>query len=313
MRFALSPEQEDLRRSARRLLEGSPRARDDAKIWQSAKELGWAQVLDVGWLEAAVLMEEMGRALFSGPFFSSVCLAGAALAELDRPGEAALALHGEARFDGRLSGTKTFVIDGDVTEQLLVVAGDALVLTRGGARKRLETLDPTRHLAEVTFDGDQAELLTRDPAVLARALDRAAVMLAAEQVGGAARCLELATEHAKTREQFGKVIGSFQAVKHKLATMAMDVETARSAALWAAWTCDQRPGEVPAAAAVARVTASLAFLRCAGESIQIHGGIGFTWDHDAHLFFKRARADMSLLGEPDEMRARVARDVLRLA
>jgi len=135
--------------------------------------------------------------------------------------------------------------------------------------------------------------------VLRSVLDRAAVALAAESLGGAERCLEMATDYAKTRIQFDRPIGSFQAIKHRLADMLVSVETARSAVYWAA--CVVASGdeaELPAAAAVARSYATEAFFRCAAECVQIHGGIGFTWDNDTHLWFKRAKSSEVFLGQP---------------
>jgi alkylation response protein AidB-like acyl-CoA dehydrogenase len=222
-----------------------------------------------------------------------------------------------------LSGTKRYVVDGATAELLVVTArapgtsgddGVALYVVDarvpGVVREPVSTLDPTRRLATVHLRdvhvGREARM--GSARVLRSVLDRAAVALAAESLGGAERCLEMATDYAKTRIQFDRPIGSFQAIKHRLADMLVSVETARSAVYWAA--CVVASGdeaELPAAAAVARSYATEAFFRCAAECIQIHGGIGFTWEHDAHLYLKRARTSLSLLGSPARDRERVAR------
>jgi alkylation response protein AidB-like acyl-CoA dehydrogenase len=182
----------------------------------------------------------------------------------------------------------------------------------GVTRERVPTLDPTRPLAvvklrDVWVPGDAR---AGDASVLRRALDRAAIVLAAEQLGGAERCLEMATEYAKARVQFDRPIGSFQAVKHKLADMLTAVETARSAASWAASVADSSDDrELAIAAPLAKSYCGEAFFRCAAECVQIHGGIGFTWEHDAHLFLRRARASLTLLGSPAADRERIARSL----
>jgi alkylation response protein AidB-like acyl-CoA dehydrogenase len=134
----------------------------------------------------------------------------------------------------------------------------------------------------------------------------AAAMLAAEQLGGAERALALSLDHAKQRKQFGRIIGSFQSIKHKLADMLLLVESARSAAYYAACTAAETPADLPEAASIARAYCSEAFSRCAAEAIQIHGGMGFTWDHPAQLYFKRARASATLLGDSDYHREQIA-------
>jgi alkylation response protein AidB-like acyl-CoA dehydrogenase len=202
---------------------------------------------------------------------------------------------------------------------IVVVARDpepALYLvdasTAGLERKRTPTMDPTRALASVALADVRVAASARlgDATALQRALDRAAIALAAESLGGAERCLEMATDYAKTRVQFDRPIGSFQAIKHKLADMLVAVETARSAAMWAASVAasDDRSDaeQLPAAAALAKSYCTEAFFRCAAECVQIHGGIGFTWEHDAHLFLKRARTSLTLLGSPNVDRERIA-------
>jgi alkylation response protein AidB-like acyl-CoA dehydrogenase len=221
-----------------------------------------------------------------------------------------------------LSGTKRYVVDGDTADLLLVTArapetsgreGLALFLVDARApgvqRRKLPTMDLTRPQAAIDLRDVRVEGSARmgDAGVIRRALDRAAVALAAESLGGAERCLEMATEYAKARVQFGRPIGSFQAIKHKLADMLVAVETARSAAYYAARVADAGDdAELAAAAPIAKSYCTEAFFACAAESVQIHGGIGFTWEHDAHLFLKRARGSLALLGSPAGDRERVA-------
>ena len=221
-----------------------------------------------------------------------------------------------------LSGTKRYVVDGATADLLIVTArspatsgddGVALFLVDarapGVVREPVSTLDPTRRLATVELRDVHVGRGSRmgDAGVLRRILDRAAVALAAEALGGAERCLEMATDYAKTRIQFDRPIGSFQAIKHRLADMLVSVETARSAAYWAACVAaSDDEHELPTAAALAKSYCTEAFFRCAAECVQIHGGIGFTWEHDAHLYLKRARASLSLLGSPARDRERIA-------
>ncbi|MGR9090087.1 MAG: acyl-CoA dehydrogenase family protein [Gammaproteobacteria bacterium] len=213
----------------------------------------------------------------------------------------------------RLSGAKHFVLDGTTADLVLVVARDAgsqgreglsLYLVEGASeglqRRAVEVLDPTRRLAVLEFDDVRAECISVPGdagAALCRALDRATIALANEMVGGSQVMLDSAVEYAKLRMQFGRPIGSFQAVKHKLADMLLDVEHAKSAAYYAAAAIDDDTG-IPALAALAKATAADAYVRVAADCIQLHGGIGFTWDHDTHLWFKRAKSSEMLLGSP---------------
>jgi acyl-CoA dehydrogenase len=227
-----------------------------------------------------------------------------------------------------LSGTKRFVLDGQGADVLLVTArapgtsgedGVALFAVDAAApgvrRQPTATLDATRRMSTIELRDVRVSRSARTggaPA-LRRTLDRAAVALAAEALGGAERCLEMATEYAKTRVQFDRPIGSFQAIKHKLADLFVAVETARSAACWAAWVADTGDAaELGVAAALAKSYCTEAFFRCAAECVQVHGGIGFTWEHDAHLFLRRARGALSLLGSPAHDRERIARTALAL-
>jgi alkylation response protein AidB-like acyl-CoA dehydrogenase len=220
-----------------------------------------------------------------------------------------------------LHGRKRYVVDGHTADLLLVAvrgAGDIeLYAVPGDAdglrRQRLPAMDPTRALAEVVLDGVRLPATLRLGRAgwpeLERALLLGAVALAGEQVGGAQRCLDLAVDHAKVRHQFGRPIGSFQAIQHACADMFVQVESARSAAYFAGWTAACEPEQLAAVAPAAAAFASEAFFACAAACIQVHGGIGFTWEHDAHLYFKRARASRGLLAAPDHHREQIARAI----
>jgi len=229
-----------------------------------------------------------------------------------------------------LSGTKAFVLDGHTADTLIVVArqggtsgaeGLSLLLVdadaAGVTRRRLETMDMTRKQAEVIFDGVRvpAHRVLGEPGASGDALEstlrRAIIALAFEQVGGAQACLEMATEYAKVRIQFGRPIGSFQAIKHKCADMLVQTESAKSAAYYAGWVAAEDNAELPIVAPLAKSFCSEAFFFCAAENIQVHGGIGFTWEHDAHLYFKRAKTDELLFGTPTYHRSLLA-DALEL-
>lgn len=224
-----------------------------------------------------------------------------------------------------LGGTKAFVIDGHTAHILLVVArepgsegadGVSVIAVPGDAtgltRRRVETMDQTRKQADIEFEGVRVPMSAvigaegaAWPAV-SETLRRAAVALAFEQVGGAQRCLDMSVEYSKVRVQFGRPIGSFQAIKHKCADMLVDVESAKSAAYYAGWAASVGDDDLAVAAPLAKSFCSEAYCHAAGETIQIHGGIGFTWEHDAHLFFKRAKTDELLFGTPARHRAALA-------
>jgi alkylation response protein AidB-like acyl-CoA dehydrogenase len=225
-----------------------------------------------------------------------------------------------------LRGAKRYVIDGHVADLVVVAArasgsrgeeGVSLFLVPGHAaglmRRPLPTMDQTRRQAELRFEDVRvpAEARLGDEGAawpaLDRILDLARVALAAEQVGGAQRCLDAAVAYAKEREQFGRPIGSFQAIKHMCADMLLRVESARSAAYYAGCVAAVGGDELPMAASMAKAYCSEAFFHCAGQNIQIHGGVGFTWEYDPHLYFKRARATEQYLGEPAWHRERIAR------
>jgi len=295
-----------------------------------------------GPVEQLIVLEEMGRVLLCAPYFSTAVLAvhalqassdAAAQAEL-LPGIAAgttiatLAvpeddgswstdrLQTRARRSGDayvLAGSKSFVLDGAIADLLLVVAqaeeGPTLFAVDGRSpglsRRPLQTIDMTRKQAALTFDAVPARLVGSAGgagAVVEKILQLAAVALAAEQVGGAQRCLDMSVEYAKLRVQFGRPIGSFQAIKHKCADMLLEVESARSAAYYAAWAAADGSSELPLVASLAKAYCSEAYFHVAAENIQVHGGIGFTWEHDAHLFYRRAKSSEVMLGSPTHHR-----------
>jgi alkylation response protein AidB-like acyl-CoA dehydrogenase len=222
-----------------------------------------------------------------------------------------------------LSGTSDFVIHAESAERFLVLARDAAtaalsvvvipVQTSGITVTPHVMLDLTRPMARVTFDAvavSSEQLL--GPAggaagFVAQGLDLARIALAAEAVGGAEQILEMTTEYVKQRVQFGRPIGSFQALKHRLADMMVQVEAAKSAAWYAASVADEDGAQLGEAAAIAKSYCCDAFYDCAANAIQLHGGVGYTWEHDAHLYFKRARASASLLGSPAWQRERLLR------
>jgi len=360
--FAFSDEQEELRQTVRRFLEGkSPSAEVrrlmettegyDAAVWkQMGQELG-LQGLHIPeefggqgytFVELAIVLEEMGRVLLCAPYFSSVVLAANAILNAGTDAQKAELLPGiatgetiatlaftepngkwdsagitmEARADGDsylLDGEKMFVIDGHTAGLIVVVArlagtsgtdgiafftvdGDASGLTRTA----LATMDQTRKQARLEFSGVRAKPLGEPGAgwpALSKTLDQAAVGLANEMIGGAQFVLDMSVEYAKVRVQFGRPIGSFQAIKHKCADMLLEVESGKSAAYYAAWAAAEDNEELPVVAALAKAYISDAYFHCAAENIQIHGGIGFTWEHDAHLYFKRAKSSEIFLGD----------------
>ena len=276
-------------------------------------------------LELCAIAEEIGRALAPIPFSSTAYFVAEALmlagsdeqkarwlpriaagevigcfATVERPGTLVETQVRASVDTGRLGGTKLPVTDGGIADLAVVLArhggGLGLFLVDlsgpGVSRERLETLDPTRGVAKLTFEGAAAEPLG-DPGegmALAQAvMDRAAVLLAFEQVGGADRALEMAKAYALSRYAFGRPIGSYQAIKHKLADMYIKNELARSNAYYGAWALSTDAAELPLAAAAARVSACEAFWFSAKENVQTHGGMGFTWDVDCHLFYRRAQ------------------------
>jgi alkylation response protein AidB-like acyl-CoA dehydrogenase len=349
----------------------------DAGVWRQAGEQLGLQGIAIpeeyggagfSFAEQAIVLEELGAALYGGPYLASAVLAATALlASPDEdarkaflPGIASgdtiatlafteedgswepdairLAATATSRGDDptnppnsaqdnsadgwQLDGRKSFVLDGHTANLILVVArtGDTLSLfavtaeavqagTGGLTRTALPTLDQTRKLARLDFAAVPATLIGSvgdGAAVLSRTLDVAAIAQAAEQLGGAQRALDMAVEYAKVRHQFGRPIGSFQAIKHRCADLLLEVESLRSAVQYAAAAVAEDSAEVPVVAALVKAYASDVYFHVAAENIQIHGGIGFTWEHDAHLYFKRAKASELFLGDASYHREHLA-------
>ena len=285
----------------------------------------------LGMVELGILLEEIGRAVAPVPFSSSVCLATETIVRGGNEAQKRVWLPRLARGEvigslawaegagnpeplmikarvagGRLSGAKWPVADAGIADFSLVAARDerdevVLVLAdlraEGVQRNDLQTVDPTRNHARIEFARTPVERLPGDGWDLLRGLlDGAAVLMAFEQIGGAAAALVMATEYAKQRYAFGRPIGSFQAIKHKLADVYIANELARSNAYYGAWALSRGAAELPLAAAAARVSATDAFWLAAKENIQTHGGMGFTWAADCHLFYRRAKLTSLALG-----------------
>ncbi|MBM3683094.1 MAG: acyl-CoA dehydrogenase [Actinobacteria bacterium] len=327
----------------------------DTAVWQQmGAEMGLQGLIipenyggsGYGYVELGVVLEEMGKALLCAPFFSTVALAANTLLHAGSedakktylPGIAAgetiatVAFTEEnGRWDeagvtmtesgGKLTGTKSFVIDGHIADLVIVLAkssGGGLGLyavdgkAAGLTRTALSTMDQTRKQAKLEFNGVEATPIAKAGfswADWSTVLDLAVVALAAEQVGGAQRCLDMAVEYAKVRVQFGRPIGSFQAIKHKCADMLLEVESAKSAAYYALWCAAEVNDELPSVASLSKAYCSEAYFHASAENIQIHGGIGFTWEHPAHLYFKRAKSSELLFGDPTYHRELLAQRI----
>ena len=374
MNFGFNEEQELLRSTARKFFDNECASETVRKLmdgpegmtpdlWKKIAEQGWTGLIfpdehggmDLGFVDLVVLMEEMGRAVVPGPFFSTVLLGGLALLEAGTDaqkkawlpkitsGEAratlawmepsaelgarGLTLQATAKGAGfTLDGTKLFVHDAHTADVIVVAArtgsgkspeeGISLFLvpkgTPGLSVTLLPTMDQTRKLCEV---GLKSVALGADAlmgpagsgwAPLARVIDRATVALCAEMCGGAQKVLEMTVEYAKIRQAFGRPIGSYQGVKHKAADMLVDVENSKSITYYAAWAMDEGVPEGPLAVSMAKAYVSDAYRRVSGAGIQLHGGIGFTWEHDLHLYFKRAKGSEFTFGDATWHRERVA-------
>jgi alkylation response protein AidB-like acyl-CoA dehydrogenase len=373
MNFGFSEEQELLRSTARKFFENecpstvvrtlmeTPEGMTPA-LWSKLVEQGWLGLIypeaydgmGLGLVDLVVLMEEMGRAVVPGPYFSTVMLGSLAILEAGNETQKKEWLPkiatGEKRVslawmepsatlgpDGvtlpatqkngtyMLSGTKLFVPDAHTADAIVVAArtgmgksedGVALFLVPKGAPgvdvKLLPTMDQTRKLCEITLKdvrlGSDALLGAAGAGwkPLARVLDRATVALCAEMCGGAQKVLEMTVEYAKIRQAFGRPIGSYQGVKHKAADMLVDVENSKSITYYAAWALDEGVTEGPLATSMAKAYVSDAYRRVSAAGIQLHGGIGFTWEHDLHLYFKRAKGSEFTFGDATYHRERVA-------
>ena len=300
-------------------------------------------------IELGVVLEEMGRALLCAPYFSSVVLAAntlllsgddaakkahlpgiaagetiATLATTEPSGrwdEAGITIEAKGSgSDFTISGTKSFVLDGHTANLIIVAArtgkGVSLFAVDGNAsgltRTALSTMDQTRKQAKLEFSNTPAKLIGTEGKgwdVLSQVFDLAAVALAAEQVGGAQKVLEMAVQYAKDRIQFGRPIGSFQAIKHKCADMLLEVESAKSAAYYGMWCASEMNDELASVASLSKAYCSEAYFHAAAENIQIHGGIGFTWEHPAHLYFKRAKSSELMFGDPAYHREQLAQRI----
>jgi len=369
MNFAFTDEQEELRRTVRAFLDSkSPETavREqmeteqgyDEAVWKQAAEQLGLQGLAIpeefggsgyGYVELGIVLEEMGRALWCAPFFSTVVLAGNTLlhsgddaakkeylpgiasgetiatvaftepnGKWDESGIEATAT--QAGDGWKLNGTKMFVLDGHTADLVIVAAktpkGTSLFAVDGGAegltRTALSTMDQTRKQAKLELADTPATLVGTEGQgwdVLNKVLDLVVIGLAAEQVGGAQKVLDMAVEYAKVRVQFGRPIGSFRAIKHKCADMLLEVESAKSAAYYGLWCASELNDELPSVASLAKAYCSEAYFHAAAENIQIHGGIGFTWEHPAHLYFKRAKSTELLFGDPTYHRELLAQRI----
>ena len=313
----------------------------DDKLWQRGTELGWTGLAvpeehdgaGQGLVELCLVAEEIGRAAAPGPFTDSA-LAGLALARLGRPDllaalaagdlRASLACHGATggRYDGAdlvLSGRATAVQSAASADWLLVTAavppgpGDAgrrlvLVPRPAAAVEPRRTLDETRRWYDVVLDGVRvraAEVVTGDEAAIQWLTDAAAVLNAADSLGVGERLLEMTVGYVKVREQFGRPLGSFQSVKHKLADMLTTLKGARAAVYYAAMALDAGVADATVAASVAKAFTAEGVAALASEALQAHGGIGFTWEHDLHLYLRRAKVNEMLYGAPAEHYERI--------
>jgi len=318
----------------------------DAALWSKMAEQGFTGIIfpeeydgaGLGKVELILLMEEAGRALLPGPFFSTVVLAGSVLNSLGSAEQKKKYLapicRGEARAtvamlesianwdpasaqtsvaSGKLTGEKLFVPDAAAADYLIVVARNGVYITGvkapGIQIAPMSGMDLTRKLYNVRFDGTPVEKLG-ELAALPPALDLATAALAAELVGGMQRTLDITVEYAKTRKQFGKPIGIFQAVQHQCADMYLETESSRSAAYYAAWTLEVNAPDAAAAVSIAKMYASDASRTVGNRGIQVHGGMGFTWENDLHLYYRRAKSTETMLGDATFHRERLARLVI---
>jgi alkylation response protein AidB-like acyl-CoA dehydrogenase len=358
--FTFSPEQEMLRASARERMDAAwPMARVAAAAdGDGFDRSAWVQIVDAGWtgisvpeseggaglsfLEELLVAEELGRALYPGPFLASVVMALPALTSAGAGDLAAPVVAGDriatvawfgierpddpyaspASWDGRrLSCHRLFVPSLTVADVAVVVGTDHLepalwAVERESAGARwtdLPVVDGTRGQGELLLEYAPARLLARGDdadAILATLRDRTLAALAAEACGVAGQALEMAVEHAAGRKQFGRPIGTFQAVSHSLAQAYMEIETARSLTYWAGWAVAERDVQAAVAAAAAKAKAAEAAVDASERAIQAHGGIGFTWEHPLHRYYKRAIAIAASMGGADDLWARVATGVL---
>jgi alkylation response protein AidB-like acyl-CoA dehydrogenase len=372
MEFGLTETQQTLKNTVRKFLAAecpmaevrrlmdTPTAYDPA-LWRKMAEQGWTGIIfpeqyggfGMGMVEMAATLEEMGRALLPGPFFSTVLMAGALIDSAANEAQKQQYLGAVARGEARvtvafleesaawnpqaitmqakaagsgyvLDGKKLFVPDAGSTDFLIAVArieGDlALFVARAKADglriTPMSSMDLTRKVYEVAFDGvkvPREDLLARGQAALSalgRGRDIATVGLVAEMVGGMQRLLDLTVEYAKTRKQFGRPIGQFQAVQHQCADMLLYTESSRSAAYYAAYAIQEGIPEARLAVSVAKAYASDAYREVGNRAIQVHGGMGFTWENDAHLYYRRAKVSELMFGDASHHREQIAKLVI---
>lgn len=357
MQFGLSESQEFLKDSARKFFAGECPIAEvrrlmetdtayDAKLWSKIVEQGYTGIIfpeeyggvGLGKFELILLMEEAGRALLPGPFFSTVALAGAVIDAVANPEKKknylAPICRGDARStvavleaggswdpaaiqivgaNGKLTGGKLFVTDAAVADFIVVVARDGVYVVEAKANGMriapMEGMDFGRKLYAIQFTGTPAGKLG-GTAALSRAFDIATTALVAEMVGGMQRSLELTVEYAKMRKQFGKPIGMFQAVQHQCADMYLETESSRSAAYYAAWALEENAPDASVAVSIAKMYASDACRTVGNRGIQIHGGMGFTWENDLHLYYRRAKLSETMFGDATFHRERIARQVI---
>ena len=326
MNFDFSDDQQAIKRTAKdflaarftadRVRELAEGGRYDDDAWKEICELGWPGIFigeehggqGLGIVELVILMEELGYALAPLPFLSRVA-AGLALELAGSDEQRARWLPGIASGELRATaglatnGEARLVPDADGAELIVLLNRDGGKLVEAGQAEvePIETIDATRRFAHVRADG--GEPLAGDAG---GALDRIAAALSAELTGVAQRAMEMAVDYARERKQFGRPIGAYQAVAHRCAQMLLETEGSRSASYYAAWTADAEPESLPAAAAMAKAYSSDAAWRVTASSLQVHGGIGFTWEHDLHFFLKRAKAGGLLYGSAREHRDRLA-------
>ncbi len=357
MQFGLSESQQTLRDNARRFFAGEcPMAQvrrmmetdtaHDPVLWAKMAEQGFTGIVfpeecegvGLGPVELVLLMEEAGRALLPGPFFSTVALAGVVISSIATAEQKSKYLtpicRGDARStlalletnttwdpadvqieaqNGRLRGEKLFVPDAAAADSIIVVARNGVFVAdahAGSVRiSPMAGIDLTRRIYSVQFNDTPAEKLG-DTGSLARALELATAALVGEMVGGMQRTLEMTVEYAKLRKQFGKPIGAFQAVQHQCADMYLETESSRSAAYYAAWALGEDQPDASVAVSIAKMYASDACRTVGNRGIQVHGGMGFTWESDLHLYYRRAKASETMLGDATFHRERIARLVI---
>ena len=325
MNFDFTDDQHEIKRTARDLLtkrstwekvrEAAEGGRYDLDLWRELGELGWPGIAiteehggqGLGVVELVILLEELGFACAATPFLGTA-LAGLAIQSAGSPEQQARWLPGLASGELRGAlGAPGLIPDGDGADVLVLVTADGMRLVDSGqaGAQAVDAIDPTRRHASVTDAVAQGGESLPGDIELATDLGRTAV--SAELVGIAQRALEMGVAYVKDRQQFGTPVGAFQAVAHRCAQMLRDTEMARSATYHAAWAADADPERLPEAAGVAKAAASQAGRDVTASSIQVHGGIGFTWEADVHWLFKRAQIDAALLGGAGAQRGRLAR------